>query len=835
MNVVLLHPASCSQECVRYDERELKMWIAQDARYALRMMRRSPGFTAVAVLSLALGIGVNTAVFSLIDTLMLRMLPVDRPDQLVELLQKYPGEPRGNGFWTLESYQHFRDHNHVFSSLIATSPPARVTVRGQGLDPETVNGQYVVGNFFPDLGIKPAAGRIIQAEDDRAGAPAVTMVSWSYWKSRFNLDPAIAGRRIFVQDVPVTIAGVLPREFFGLQVGSSTDLWLPRSAALQSMRLSLIGRLKPGVSIRQAASEMAVLYRFTIDERSRNSKDPQVRRLKIELAPAGAGLSRLRDLFRTPLVVLMTLVGLLLLIACTNVANLLLARGAARQKEMAIRVSLGASRLRLACQGFTESLLLSGLGSLLGILVAVRGADALVRLMTSGRPIIGLPQPFDLHVHADLRVLGFTAAIALLTGLLFGLAPAFTAFSSTPASTLGETRFRRLLGKGLVVAQVAFSVVLLSAAGLFVRDLANLKHRDLGFRRDHVLLVSLDPSHSGLSAERLSAAYQELLPALEGIPGVRSASLSAPTPLSGAGASGFATVEGFEEKPEDRRYISISWIAPRYFETLRTRLLAGRDFTVQDQAGARVAIVNQAMARYYFAGRNAIGMHVALDHVTGGNNGQPYEIVGVAGDANYYEIREAAPRIVYLPAFQDGHVLAQNFVVRTNIDPNAVAGDVRRTIYAALKTVAVTRVTTLSDQVDASIVPERLIATLSSVFGALGAVLAAIGLYGLLAYTVARRVTEIGIRIALGATRPRVLGMVLRDAFWMVAAGFAIGIPLALAGTSLAAHLIPDLPANGASPIAFGAAGMLLVALGAAFVPARRAAAVDPMEALRHE
>src|SRR5437588_1830467 len=597
-----------------------RLW--QDTRYALRMMRRTPGFTAVAVLSLGLGIGANTAIFSLINTLMLRTLPVQEPEQLVELLQKYPGEPRGNGYFTWPSYEHYRDHNHVFSALIATSAQTRFIVRGEGLEPESLNGEYVAGNFFPALGVKPALGRLIRPQD----ADGAVVLSWSYWKNRFNLDPAILGKRIIVQDLPVTVIGVAPREFLGLQVGSRTEIWLPHNASVD-IRLNLLGRLKPGVSIEQARAEMTLLYRFTIEERARGSKDPLVRQLKIEVEPAGAGLSKLRDQFAKPLLALMAVVGLLLLIACTNVAGLMLARAAARQKEMAMRVALGAGRLRLVRQVLTEALLISGAGTLLGVFLAYFGAGALGRIITSGRRIIGLPQQIEIPLQPDGHVLLFTAGVALLTGVLFGLVPAWNAFASAPASSMremgkaGETRSRRLFGKSLVVVQVALSAVLLSAAGMFIRHLSNLEHLDLGFRRDHILLVSLDPSSSGYTPERLSGLYQELLGRLEGIPGVRCATISAPTPLSGAGASRFATVEGHPERSEDRRYLSISWIAPKYFETLGTPLLAGRDFNFHDQGGSRVAIVNQSLARYYFGGDNPLGRHVTFD-----GDDRPFEI-----------------------------------------------------------------------------------------------------------------------------------------------------------------------------------------------------------------
>ncbi|HLJ45091.1 MAG TPA: FtsX-like permease family protein [Bryobacteraceae bacterium] len=532
----------------------------------------------------------------------------------------------------------------------------------------------------------------------------------------------------------------------------------------------------------------------------------------------------------------MAVVGLVLLIACTNIAGLLLARGAARQKEMAVRISLGAGRRRLLSQGLIESLLLAGLGGLLGIFLANFGAGALIRLLLSGRQMPGMPQHLDLSVRPDAHVLWFTAGLALLTALVFGLAPAWSAFTSAPACSLqeigraGDTRSRRLFGKALVVAQVGLSLVLLTAAGLFVGHLSNLEHMNLGFRRDHVLLVTLDPSRP-----ESAGAYQGLLSRLEASPGVTSASLSAPTPLSGAGASGLALIEGRYEKPEDRRFISISWVSPKYFGTLGVPLLAGRDFKFEDQANARVAILSESTARYYFAGGDPLGQHITLDHVTGGGEPRSYEIVGVAGDANYYEIREPSRRTVYLPAFQDGRVVAQNLVLRTSIAPNALAETVRRVVRDVLRSTTVARVVTLSDQIDASIVPERLMATLSGSFGMLGLLLAVLGLYGLLAYAVARRTAELAIRLALGATPGSLIRLVIQEALTVTSAGLFLGAAAVLWTSDIAASLVPDVQMVSIAPLSIGAAVMLGIALLAAFLPARRAARVDPIETLRHQ
>ena len=816
------------------------LWL--DIRYSVRTMTRARGFASAAILSLALGIGANTAIFSLVHTLLLRRLAVRQPDQLVEFLVHYPGDPPGN-YFSLASYEYYRDHSHVFAAITGEGL-GRFHVRGEGIEPETIDTECVAGNFFPLLGVKPAIGRLIVP--DNADSP-VAVVSWSYWNRQFQLDPAILGKRVSMEEVPVTIVGVLPREFSGVQTGMQTDIWVPLAlkwridpgSRLGAGALRLIARLAPGVSIEQARAEMAVLFRFTFDERTRASKDPQMQRLQFTVEPAESGLSNpLRLQFAKPLVALMTVVALLLLIACTNVASMLLARGAARQREMAVRVSLGAGRSRLVRQVLTESLLLSLAGGLLGIFVAYFGAHALARMITSGR-FVGRPPHLEIPVLPEARVLLFTVVVGGLAGLLFGLAPAWNAFAFEPATSLresrsGETPGRRLFGKSLVVVQVAFTLVLLSAAGLFVGNLSHLENLELGFHRDHILLLTLDPSGSGYEGERLARSYRDLLERLEAIPGVRSATISAPTPLSGGGAPRFANVEGHPERPEDRRYTYLKWVAPKYFETLETPLLYGRDFRFEDIGRPPVAIVNEAMARFYFGDANPIGKSVSFDADHFDPRVKSYEIIGVAGNEKYYDMREAPSRMVYLNAFQEERVPSQ-FALRTTIDPAALFPQVRGAVRELLKTVAVGKITTLAEQVDATIVPERLSAMLSGWFGGLGTLLAAIGLYGLLAHTVVRRTNEIGIRVALGATRGNVVGMVLRDALTMMACGLVLGAPLALWGKTLASDWIKELYGNDGVVIAFAAVALIAVGIVAACLPALRAARIEPTEALRHE
>ena len=811
--------------------------LLNDTLYALRLMRRSPGFTVVAVLSLALGIGANIAIYSLFYTIMLRQLPVAHPEQLVEFLRKAPGEPREMAYWGWDKYEYFRDRNHVFSALTGTSFDNLAGIHIDGTDRENLILETVPGNYFAALGLKPAIGRLIGPEDVPAsGEGSVAVVSWSYWNTRLNRNPAVLGKRIWYEDAPKIIIGVAPRTYIGPRVGARTDVWLPR----ERNDLAILGRLKPGVALQQAQAEMSVLYRNWLEQNPAGGKDPKIRQIQVEVEPAGAGLARVRDQYGQPLALLMTVVGLLLLLACINMASMLLARSAGRQRELAVRVSLGASRGRLMRQMLTESLLLSAAGTVAGVVLAYWGIGQLVRIIASGRAF----EHIEIQVQPDLNILLFTAGIAILTGLLFGLLPAWYAFRLAPASTLrragkGDTRFWRPFGKALVTAQVALSIFLVTAAAAFLSHLTRLRNFDLGFRRDHVLLVTLDPERSGYKSDQLAMLYRELLARMETIPQVRSASISGCTPLEGCGSgSRYLIAEGHVEKPEDRLRTAVTFVAPRYFETLGIPLIAGRDFTFPDAGRSRVAIVNQAMARHYFPGVDPIGRYVAIENnpKTGGwfGDSQPYQIVGLAGDVKAVELRDAPYPTIYFNMFQEGQLMDQ-FELRTTGPPVSVAGTVRQMVRDVLKTVPVTRVTTLADQVDSNIVPERLIATLSEFFGCLGAMLAGIGIYGLLAYSVAQRTNEIGVRMALGATAASVGRLVLKDMLGMVYAGLVAGMGMVFWARPLAASLLHGLKIESTAPLGFGGGAIVAVALLAAYVPARRAASVDPMLALRHD
>ncbi len=815
--------------------------LRDDLRYGCRVMRRNRVFTAAALASLTLGIGATTAIFSLVDTLIVRPLPVRNPHELVEMLWHYPGDPPMNGV-SWRYYEHYRDANRVFSDFLAMSP-VRLAVTREGRDAGTVDAAYVVGGFFPGLGVRAALGRSIEPRDDVIGSAgaAVVAVSWLYWRTQLGGDPAIVGRSLVVGGVPATVIGVLAPDFTGLQVGLRTDVWMPvamepliqRPSARASgdLGVALIARLKPGVSRAQAGAEMRTLDRVRVEEIAARSGDPVWRQVRMDVVSAASGFSMLRARFAGPLLAVLGTVGVLLLLVCANVAGLLLARGLARRGEMAVRVSLGAGRLHLVRQLLAETAMLSAAGCVLGLVVAYLGADALARIIASDRMI--RVDHLDIPVRVDVRLLTFAAAISVVTCLLAGLLPAWQAFTARAAATLremnavGDTPRRRHIGRGLVIADVALALVMMSGALLVARHVSDLRDVGTGFARDSVLLVTLEPRGSGYDLEQLTRRYRDLLGRLETLPGVRSVALSAVTPIQGGAASRFVSVDGLQEPAEDRRRVMLNWVGPNYFSTLRTPWRRGRDFRFDDDPRRRVAIVNEAMVDRHFAGLSPLGRYVRLE-----NDDRAYEVVGVVGNAKYMTLHESPPPTMYLNAFQDTGIASQ-FVVRTERNPYLLTEAVRSAVAGTLPAVRVGTVTTLAEQVDATIVPERLMSMLSALFGALGALLAAIGVYGLMAYMVAGRLGEIAMRMALGATRAAVVRIVLREAMLVATAGIVVGLPLVVLAARLAVHFVDGLASTAGGPGGAAAALMLAIAAAAALLPAWQAARVQPLEVLR--
>ena len=809
--------------------------ILHDLRFALRLMQKSPGFTAVVVISLALGIGANTAIFSLIYAIMLRQMPVERPDQLVALVQKSPGEDRNDDSMEWSSYEHFRDNNHVFSALTGVWFDNIASVRADDTETETVVLENVVGNYFRVLGLNPAFGRLIGPEDAPAdGVAQVAVLSWSYWNSRFHRDPAVIGKRIFVRDQPVTVIGIAPAAYTGPRVGARTDIWVPSGRD----PVRMLGRLKVGATLEQARAEMAVLYRFTLQQRAAQDKDPRIWQNTIEVEKAGAGFGDVREKYGKSLAMLMVVVALLLLLACSNVASLLLARASARQREMAVRVAVGASLGRLTRQMLTESLTLASVGALVGSVIAYFGTGLLIRILASG-PVA---ENLKIEVQPDLNLLLFTAFVTALAAVLFGLAPAWYAFRNASATSLrhagkGGDKSGRLFEHSLVSVQVALSVLLVSAATMFIGHVSRMRTFDLGFRSDNVLLMILDTSKTGFKRAQLAPRLQQLGERLRRITGVQSVAIGGCTPIQGCGAMRFVIVDERPEPEETRTRVSLNFISPGYFETLRVPIKAGRDFSMQDVGRPRVAIINEAMAGHYFPGGNAVGKYFRVDpdkRFGGWNGEEPYEVIGVVANSKNVDLHAPAPRSMFFNMFQENEVMTQ-FLVRTAVDPDSIAGPARQAVREELSAARVTRVTTLSRQVDSAIVPERLVATLTSYFGVLAITLSGIGLYGLLSYAVARRTGEIGVRITIGARAVDIWWLVLRRALIVLCGGILTGGLLAFWARPLASRVVQGLRPESLLPIAFAAGAVFVVGLLACVVPVRRAARVDPIVALRTE
>ena len=830
----------------------------QDLRYGARMLLKSPGFTVIAVLTLALGIGANTAIFSLTDQILLRLLPVERPDELVVL--RSPG-PKGGRVWSdgddaasfsYPMYKALRDRSDAFSGLLARfAIPLSVAGAGQT---ERAEGELVSGNYFNVLGVRPALGRVFNQEDDRTpGAHPVVVLSHAYWTRRFGADPSVLNKSLTVNGTPMTVIGVAGARFRGVQVGQTPDVFIPMMMTAQMTPnrndlndikdywLAVMGRLKPGMSRAQTEEAVRPSYRSILEEelslRGGGRAEARQRFLdkRILLDDGSKGRQILQRDANKPILILTGMAGLALLIACANVANLLLARGAGRQREIAVRMALGAGRFRLMRQFMVESLLLSLTGGVVGLMVA---AWTIQGLVASIPPSVGA---LGLSAELNLRLLGFALALSALTGLLFGMAPAARATGLNLEATLREqgssvsgglssVRFR----KALVVSQIVLTTVLLVGAGLFARSLNNLKRLDLGLRTDQLITFSIAPELNGYSPQRTISFFDELRQGIAALPGVRSVSAAEIPILTGSNSSSNATVEGHQAQENEDMHVLYNRIGPDYFATMFIPLLTGREFAVSDAASSpKVAIINESMAHRFFANRNPIGSHFAFGS---GNRVRPdIEIVGVVKDSKHTDTREQTRPFAYLPYAQHTTLGKITFYVRTEQDIASLAPSLRREVQRRDANLPIYELKTLQQQTDESLFADRFLTFLSVCFGSLAATLAAIGLYGVMAYTVTRRIREIGIRIALGATRGRVAWLILREVGLLALMGLIIGAPLAYALGRSAESLLFGVKAS--DPMVFAAASLLLgcVALLGGYLPARRAAKVDPMIALRCE
>ena len=830
--------------------------VFQDVRFAVRTLRKSPTFTAVVVVTLALGIGANTAIFTLIDAVMLRSLPVANPKQLYRLGDNNNccvmiGTQNGGSFvlYSYPLYEALRDHTPEFSELTAFEPwTSDLSVRRNGSAAEPYKGEFVSANYFNTLGVRAFAGRLLAPPDDSASAPRVAVMNYHTWQQRFGLDPSVIGSTLNINGVPCAIAGVTPPGFYGDTLRSDPpDFWLPLAADPEKWRLPnaavewlyLVGRLKSGFVPEPVQAQLTVelqewlsSHREVIPDRDR--KD--IPRQYIRLTPAAGGVEKLRTDYEMGLHLLVTLSALLLLIACANIANLLLARGSANRSQMAVRLALGAPRHRLIRQMLTESVLLALMGGAAGLYVAYAGTRTILLLAFRGASYV----PID--ARPSLPVLGFSILLSLMTGIVFGILPAWTASQSDPLDALrgaGRSTGDRasVLQKSLVVAQVAFSIALLIAAGLVTQSLRNLEGQHFGFVTDGRLIVNIAPSLSGYTPDKLDGLYQRLEETMPQIPGVLSASLSWYSPLGGNNANERVYIQG---KAPDYRWTAPSWdrVGPHYFETIGTRLLRGRVIAERDRPGAlNVAVINLTFARRFFPNEDPIGQHFGMTDVSHSGD---YEIVGIVEDAKYQDTRGPAYATFFLPLLQTppresfrGWVGAIELHVAGR--PENIEPAIRKALADADQTLPVLNMMSFGEQVARNFNQERLIARLTELFGALALILACVGLYGVTAYAVARRTNEIGIRMALGADRANVLGLVLRAALTQLGLGLAIGIPAALAGGYLLANQLYGV--KNYDPVILGLAAMILAACAmfAAFVPARRAMKVDPIVALRYE
>jgi macrolide transport system ATP-binding/permease protein len=815
--------------------------LSQDVRYALRVMAKAPGFTAAAVLSLALGIGANTAIFTLIDAVLLRTIPVSNPQELYFLAHGL-----GTNVSWMSNYPLMEKYVNapVFTGIAAYNGPQPFKVsEPTGVD--LVSGQFATRNYHALLGVPFVLGRGFIPGPDRTDEQTLTaVISYGYWQRRYGGGADVLGKTITVNRRVVSIVGVTAPEFSGLTPGTHIDITLPLSFMVLDSEgfydrrdtwtsMPIVGRIKPGLSVDEARAGLDVLFQQFMAEPENQwirKRAPEAYSVA-ELMPADKGSSALRRQYSQALSILMGMVGVVLLIASANVANLLLARSAARAREVAIRLCVGGARWRIVRQFLTESLMLALVGGMLGVLLAMWGTGAILSLFSGESPLV-------LSLSPNARVLGFTMAVSMVTGVAFGMLPALkaTAIDLTPAlkesAERGTARLGWSTGKALVAVQVALCAVVVTVAALFVQTLHNIKTQPTGFEKTDVLLFALDNLGNGFADEEVSGFATNVINRLREVPGVVAAAASTSIPVHTGGNARVLSIPGVPASAEDRH----AWtnvITPGYFETLGIALVRGRLFTERDGAGAPpVGILNEAFAREYFGDVDPVGRQVGLGaepkHLT--------EIIGIVRDAHQTSLREPPPRMIYTPLAQSDEPPSRFTVsVQTVRDPAALASTVRDTVQSIDKDLVIRYLRTMEQQIDNSLVRERLLATLSTGFGLLALVLAVIGLYGVMAYDVTRRAREIGIRMALGARRGTVLRQILRQCLIVAAIGVAIG----LAGASLATRTLStflfDLSERDPATFAGVALLLLVTTVAAGFVPARRAATLDPVRAIRTE
>jgi predicted permease len=824
--------------------------MINDIRYALRRMRQSPAFAAVVVLTLALGIGANAAIFSLLDQVLLQSLPVANPDQLVVLSAYEAKEPVLDSSFSYPMYQDLRDRNSVFSGVIARGGTQMNVTYGD--QTERVRGELVSGNFYEVLGVRPWAGRLFTQEDDRTpGAHPVAVLSYRFWESRFNKDPNLIGKTILINEHPMTVLGVTPPGFYGVDLTTNPDVRVPLMMTpvfnplpptrLQSRRhqwLSVMARRKADVSPEQAQASLSVTYQqIRASEAEQLSASgtkfnrDRFMAQRIAAIPGDQGLRHLQIELRTSLWLLFGATCAVLLILCANLANLMMARATVRAQEIAVRLALGAGRLRLLRQWLTEGVVLSAIGGVVGIFIALWIKAGLIAF---------IPPDYRQNLKAsfDWRLYAFILAVSILLGIAFSLAPAIQAARQAFAPGLrfesrSFTGASKLLSlrSGLILVQVALSLPLLVSAALLLRTLQNLRALDTGFGKENVLLASVNPSLNGYSKERTAAFYDDLMAKTRALPGVRFASLASDSPISGGWDQNLIVVEGYTPREGERTSCDFTYVSSDYFKTLEIPFRIGRDFDERDRFGApKVVIVNEKMAKHFFGDTaNAIGKRIGLDEVP------DMTIVGVVKDAQYINLRESLRRHLYVPTTQDATLTNLTLHVKTSADPNIVAEQLRAQLKALDPHLPLYNIKTLATEIDESLIQERLVTWLSTAFGLLATLLTALGLYGVLTFSVARRTREIGIRVALGAQRGDVFRLIMIRGVILVAIGVAIGLGASFAFSRLLSSLLFGVTPNNAATLVGVSVGLIAVALLACYIPARRATKVDPLVALRYE